>query len=69
MHRSPPSEPGGTGSAYLEAYLADRAQRGRGGGVAPAEWAAADHRHRRAAAPGPPVGAGRRLARTAGIGA
>ena len=44
--------------AALEAYLADRARAGRGRGVAAAERAAAGHRHRRTAPPGPPVGAG-----------
>ena len=43
--------------AALEAYLADRAQRAGVGGVAAAERAAAGHRRRRAAAPGPLVGA------------
>jgi integrase/recombinase XerD len=44
--------------AALEAYLADRAQRAGGGGVAAAERAAAGHRHRWEAPPGPPVGVG-----------
>ena len=44
--------------AALEAYLADRAQRAGVAELAAAERAAAGHRHRRAAPPGPPVGAG-----------
>jgi integrase/recombinase XerD len=44
--------------AALEAYLADRAQRAGTGRLAAAERAAAGHRHRRAAPPGPAVGTG-----------
>ena len=42
----------------LEAYLADRAQRAGAGELAAAERSAAGHRHRWAAPPGAPVGAG-----------
>ena len=44
--------------AALEAYLADRAQRAGAGEWRQLSRAAAGHRHRRAAPPGPPVGAG-----------